>query len=55
MGEDADNFWEAMGLEDVEEFKSFLLFSVMMSGGKNLTWRKNEMHHLESKRTIHHE
>ena len=24
MGEDANDFWEAMGLEDVEEFKGFL-------------------------------
>jgi hypothetical protein len=25
VGEDADDFWEAMGLEDVEEFEGFLL------------------------------
>lgn len=24
MGEDADDFWEAVGLEDVEEFEGFL-------------------------------
>ena len=50
MGEDTDDFWKAMGLEHVQEFKRFLSKQCV----PGMRYNGRYTYHLEAERSVNH-